>query len=249
MKSPLKNNQKLNLGQEKKSCRGGFDLVIGIDEAGRGPLAGPVCAAAVAIRAPICRRDFLPLLEIVRNSKKMTAAARQIAYRQIINHPKIFWSAAMIGPKTIDKINILQASKQAMEKAARGLIKKTDVKIGANKIICLIDGNFSIKILYSQESIIGGDGKVFLIAAASIIAKVRRDCLMEKMDKLYPAYGFARHKGYGTKQHLAAIKKHGACPIHRRSFYPINARGCAKNQKRCIIKTEKNKVNNNRSVA
>lgn len=229
MKSPLKNNQKLNLAQEKKICRGGFDLVIGIDEAGRGPLAGPVCAAATAIRAPICRRDFLPLLEIVRDSKKMTAAARQIAYHQIIQNPKIFWSATMVGPKTIDKINILRASKRAMEKAARGLTKKIGAKITADKIICLIDGNFSIKIPYSQESIISGDGKVFCIAAASIIAKVRRDRLMEKMDKLYPAYGFVRHKGYGTKQHLTAIKKHGACPIHRRSFYPIDAKGCAKN--------------------
>lgn len=207
--------------QEKKCFHAGFDLAIGADEAGRGSLAGPVYAAAAGVRLPICRRDFLPLLEIVRDSKKMSGAARKTAYRRIVNHSQIFWATAMVGPKIIDKINILRATKLAMRKAVQKISKMTGKLILSEKVICLVDGNFPIKISCFQKSIIGGDDKIFLIAAASIVAKVSRDRLMMKMDKLYPNYGFAQHKGYGTKQHLKALKEYGPCPIHRRTFAPI----------------------------
>jgi ribonuclease HII len=193
--------------------------VIGVDEAGRGPLAGPVLAAAVAVFLPVGRRDFADL-PIVRDSKEMTPAAREAAYRRIIRHKNLVCASVAVGEKIIDKINILEASKLAMVRAVRKATRQIKDKIPTGKIVCLIDGNFSIKIPYEQKSIIGGDAKVFCIAAASIVAKVRRDRLMEKIGKLYPEYGFTRHKGYGTKEHLAAIEKHGLCPVHRRTFAP-----------------------------
>lgn len=205
---------------ESRCFRRGFKLAVGVDEAGRGPLAGPVAAAAVAVVLPINRRDFTGLLDTVRDSKEMTPAAREAAYRRIIRHKSLVCASAAVGEKIIDKINILEASKLAMRRAVRSATKQIKNKIPAGKIVCLIDGNFSIKIHYGQKSIIGGDAKVFSIAAASIVAKVRRDRLMKKIDKLYPEYGFARHKGYGTKKHLAAIEKHGLCPVHRRTFAP-----------------------------
>jgi ribonuclease HII len=193
--------------------------VIGVDEAGRGPLAGPVLAAAVAVVFPADRRDFADL-PIVRDSKEMTPAAREAAYRRIIRHKNLVCASAGVGEKIIDKINILEASKLAMVRAVRKATRQIKDKIPTGEIVCLIDGNFSIKIPYEQKSIIGGDAKVFCIAAASIVAKVRRDRLMEKIGKLYPEYGFTRHKGYGTKEHLAAIEKHGLCSVHRRTFAP-----------------------------
>lgn len=221
-KSAVKPKKIIGLRIEKKYSRAGFELAIGVDEAGRGPLAGPVFAAAAAIKNPFCRDvEWRYLLKSVNDSKKIGAKKREIVYQKIICHPNIVWASAFVGNKLIDKINILQASKLAMERAVKKLKKRIGGQIGDDKIICLIDGNFAIKIPHPQKPIIGGDGKVFCIAAASIIAKVQRDCFMEKMDKLYSAYGFTRHKGYGTKQHLAAIKKHGDCPIHRRTFAPI----------------------------
>jgi len=204
--------------------------VIGVDEAGRGPLAGPVMAAAVAVVFPVDRRDFADL-PIVRDSKEMTPAAREAAYYRIIRHKNLVCASAGVGEKIIDKINILEASKLAMRRAVKRAIAQMKDKISAGKIVCLIDGNFSIEIPYKQKSIIGGDAKIFCIAAASIAAKVRRDRLMEKIGKLYPEYGFARHKGYGTKEHLAAIEKHGLCSVHRRTFAP-----CASAARKGIMK-------------
>mgnify|MGYP000895812383 CR=1 FL=1 len=211
-------------------CRG-FELAVGVDEAGRGPLAGPVMAAAAAIVLPIDRRGFADLSGIVRDSKKMTPGAREAAYCRIIRHKNLVCASAGVGEKIIDKINILEASKLAMRRAVKRVIAQMKDKISAGKIVCLIDGNFSIKIPYEQKSIIGGDAKVFCIAAASIVAKVQRDRLMKKIDKLYPEYGFARHKGYGTAKHLAAIGKHGLCSVHRRTFAP-----CASAARKGIMK-------------
>jgi len=213
--------------------------VIGVDEAGRGPLAGPVTAAAVAIILPVGRRDFGDLSGIVRDSKKMTPAAREAVYRRIMRHENLVCASAAVDEKTIDEINILEASKLAMRRAVRNAMKQIKDEIPAGKIVCLIDGNFSIKIPCKQKSIIGGDAKVFCIAAASIVAKVRRDRLMKRIDRRYPAYDFARHKGYGTKEHLAAIEKHGLCRVHRRTFAP-----CVSALRKGIMKGRGMKFNN-----
>ena len=226
----MKSARCANFVCESRCFRCGFKLVIGVDEAGRGPLAGPVLAAAVAVVFPADRRDFADL-PIVRDSKEMTPAAREAAYRRIIRHKNLVCASAGVGEKIIDKINILEASKLAMVRAVRKATRQIKDKIPTGEIVCLIDGNFSIKIPYEQKSIIGGDAKVFCIAAASIVAKVRRDRLMEKIGKLYPEYGFTRHKGYGTKEHLAAIEKHGLCSVHRRTFAP-----CASAARKGIMK-------------
>ncbi|HOI97123.1 MAG TPA: ribonuclease HII [Candidatus Pacearchaeota archaeon] len=208
---------------ESRCFRRGFKLVIGVDEAGRGPLAGPVLAAAVAVVLPINGHDFADLRGMVRDSKEMAPAAREAAYRRIIRHKNLVCASASIGEKIIDKINILEASKLAMARAVGRVKKRMANEIGARGVICLIDGNFAIKISGAQKSIVGGDARAFSIAAASVVAKVRRDRLMEKIDKLYPEYGFARHKGYGTKKHLAAIEKYGLCSVHRRTFAPCTS--------------------------
>jgi len=227
----LKSSHCANFVCESCCFRCGFKLAIGVDEAGRGPLAGPVMAAAVAIVLPVASRDFADLSVIVRDSKEMAPAAREAAYRRIIRHKNLVCASAAVGEKIIDKINILEASKLAMARAVGRVKKRMANEIGARGVICLIDGNFSIKIPYKQKSIIGGDAKVFCVAAASIVAKVRRDRLMKRIARLYPAYDFARHKGYGTKKHLAAIGKHGLCPVHRRTFAP-----CASAARKAIMK-------------
>ena len=227
----MKSSHCANFVCESRCFRRGFGLAIGVDEAGRGPLAGPVVAAAAAVLLPVCRRDFADLLGVVRDSKKMTAAARETAYRRIIRHKNLVCASASVGEKTIDRINILEASKLAMVRAVGRVRRRLAGIGGAGGVICLIDGNFAIKISGAQESIVGGDAKVFSIAAASIIAKVRRDRRMERIGKLYPEYGFARHKGYGTKKHLTAIAKHGLCLVHRRTFAP-----CADAARKAIIK-------------
>jgi len=209
------------LARELKYVRSGFALVIGVDEAGRGPLAGPVFAGAVAILDFNANdAEFKYLLRQTNDSKKVSAEKREILYQKIICHPKIAWGSGRIGPGTIDKINILEASKAAMAAAVKNLQAGLPDKFKAAKTCCLVDGNFAIKISGAQRSIIGGDAKVFSISAASIIAKVGRDRLMARLDKKYPDYGFCRHKGYPTKEHLAALARCGLSPIHRRSFSP-----------------------------
>jgi ribonuclease HII len=210
---------KISVARERRLAKIGFDLAVGFDEAGCGPLAGPVMAAATAVLDLNCRRpDYLWLLRHVDDSKKLSPKNREAIYQKITVCSNLIWAAVMVGNGKIDQINILEASKLAMEKAFQKLSAKLPPRFQKEKIFCLLDGNFSIKVLCRQESIVGGDGKVFSIALASIIAKVERDRLMAKMDAKYPAYGFARHKGYPTKAHYAALSQHGPCPIHRRSF-------------------------------
>lgn len=217
---------------EKKYSRGGDYLVIGTDEAGRGPLAGPVVAGAVALLDfNFCDDILQRLLEEVDDSKKLTAAKRSDLYAALTSHKKIAWSCAKVSPKAIDKINILEASKLAMENAVYSLVRNLG-EYPEDKIFCLIDGNFPIKIPYRQKSIIGGDAKVFSIAAASIIAKVTRDRIMEGLARRYPGYGFERHKGYPTREHLAALDRLGLLSIHRLSFGP-----CADLRRKAIIKS------------
>lgn len=197
-----------NFEEEKKLWKKGFKFIAGLDEAGRGPLAGPVVAAAVVIL------DYKKIAKIknINDSKKMTPKAREQIYEILIKHADIKWGIGIVSEKVIDKINILQATKLAMKKVAKNL----------NPDFLLLDGSFKINSKIPQRSIIKGDAKVFSISVASIIAKVTRDRLMQKMHKKYPQYGFNNHKGYGTKAHFASLEKFGPCKIHRKTFYPIN---------------------------
>ncbi|MFZ3054921.1 MAG: ribonuclease HII [Minisyncoccales bacterium] len=202
--------------EEKKLWKKGYKYVVGIDEAGRGPLAGPVSAGAVLI----LEKDFKEAKKIksVKDSKKLREKERKIVYLNLIKNKKIKWGIGMVSEKVIDKINILEATKLAMIKAVKDLEKKNKVKAD----FLILDGRMKLNLKIDQKSIVRGDDKVFSISAASIIAKVRRDELMEKYNKKYPQYNFKKHKGYGTKEHLEKIQKHGACEIHRKSFAPIN---------------------------
>jgi len=215
-----------NLKEEKGLWKKGYKFVAGIDEAGRGPLAGPVVAAAVVInpkheiRNPKqIQNSKVSKFEIrisslkIRDSKQMTAMQREDIYKKIIQCKNVSWGVGIVSEKVIDKINILQATKLAMQKSVKNL----------NADFLLIDGNFLLnKIKTPQKSIIKGDQKVFCIAAASIIAKVTRDRIMQKYNEKYPQFGFATHKGYGTKAHFASLKKFGPCKIHRKTFWPVS---------------------------
>lgn len=188
---------------EKEMHEKGIKYIAGIDEAGRGPLAGPVVVASV-----IMPEDSM--IEGVNDSKKVSEKKREILYDLIIEEA-ISYSVAIIGQDEIDEINILNATKKGLTTC----VKELDVK--PNLII--VDALNKIDTLgIPYESIIKGDAKCYSIAAASILAKVTRDRIMREWDKVYPQYGFAIHKGYGTAKHIAAIKEYGLCPIHRRSF-------------------------------
>jgi len=190
---------------EQELFQKGITAIAGVDEAGRGPLAGPVVAAAVIIPRGYCFR------EKIADSKKLTAVRRQKAYQEIIN--SCHYAYALVDEKEIDKDNILNAALIAMRDAV--------YRLPAQPQWVLIDGPHRPDISYSCTAVINGDEKSISIACASIIAKVTRDNLMLAYDKVYPQYGFARHKGYGTKSHCQAIFTHGPCPIHRKSFQPI----------------------------
>ena len=201
----------LNLETEKKIFQLGYKLIGGIDEAGRGPLAGPVVAACVVIDENFKIDE--PDLELVADSKKLSAKKRERLFK-IIREKTLAVEIGVVDNLVIDKINILQASFLAMRRAVKKLPIKPDYII--------LDGAFKIpKLELPQTAIIKGDATVFTIAAASIIAKVSRDWLMAELDKKYPEYLFAKHKGYGTKLHLEKITAHGPCPIHRFSFAPL----------------------------
>jgi len=196
---------------ERRKWAKGFKLVAGVDEAGRGPLVGPVVAAACVLS-----RDLDLNLAGLDDSKKMTEEQREECFEVLTSNPDaISYAWHSIDAKEIDEINILQASLKAMELAVSKLPTKPDY--------VLIDGNRIPKNLSpdTTEAIVKGDGKSIAIAAASVIAKVVRDRMMFDLHKEYPQYGFDKHKGYGVPQHLQAIRKHGPCPHHRRTFAPI----------------------------
>lgn len=203
---------------ENKLIGSNFQRICGIDEVGRGPLAGPVVAAAV-----IFSIDLLKSAERfkgVNDSKKLSAIQREKWYRILTNCDKIKWGLGIVSEKIIDKINILEATKAAMLEAIK--------KLGVQPDFLLIDGIFTLEISdIDQKAIPKGDAKVISIAAASIIAKVTRDRMMQQAHENYPEYGFDMHKGYGTSLHFEMIKKYGPCPLHRRSFEPI--KGMVKN--------------------
>ena len=180
----------------------GVDILAGVDEAGRGPLAGPVVAAAVTFPKGC-------FLEGVDDSKKLTEKKREELFEQIQFHATSV-GVGIVSHEIIDRINILQATILAMRKALEQLPSPPQFVIA--------DGNSFKHETFGFENIVDGDARSFTIAAASIVAKVTRDRLMREYHVQYPVYGFAKHKGYGTKEHLTAIKQHGLCEIHRKSF-------------------------------
>ncbi|MDE2385761.1 MAG: ribonuclease HII [Alphaproteobacteria bacterium] len=181
-------------------------IVCGVDEAGRGPWAGPVCAAAVIL-------DQANIPAGLNDSKKLTEARREALFPLIMATADV--GVGLVSAAEIDALNILQATYLAMNRAVAALKQQP--------ALALIDGNRAPKLACATQTIVGGDGKSLSIAAASIIAKVTRDRLMTRLDHAFPAYGFARHKGYGTAAHAAALRQHGPCTEHRRSFAPIKA--------------------------
>ena len=180
-------------------------LVAGVDEAGRGPLMGPVVAAAVIL-------DDLHPIKGLADSKKLTALRREKLYDEI-RAKALCFSIGQASAAEIDEINILQATMLAMRRAVEGL------RLKPAKV--LVDGNRIPTLVIVAEAIVGGDALVPAISAASILAKVWRDRWCQEMDLAYPQYGFASHKGYGTAEHLVALQQHGACPEHRRTFAPV----------------------------
>lgn len=214
---------------ENNYLGGDIKFVIGLDEAGRGPLAGPVCAGAVCFMDPATDdSDFSFILRNVRDSKLLTYGKREILYSLITSRSDILWGCAFVSSETIDKVNILEATKLAMEKAVLDLRRKDAVLsrgFSVSESCLIIDGNFRICSELPQFSIVGGDRLAVSISAASIVAKVSRDRAMKAFDSQYPGYGFAIHKGYGTKRHLQALLDLGPTPIHRKTFAPV-ARLC-----------------------
>jgi len=203
-----------SLREEKKLWRRRLKRVACLDEAGRGPLAGPVVAAAVLI----LNTKYQILNTKIRDSKKLSWKKREKLYKLITKSPFIEWGIGRVSEKVIDKINILEATKLAMKRAIKRFKRKPDFLI--------LDGNFKINLPIPQKSIIKADEKVFSCAAASILAKVWRDRLMLRYHKKYPRYGFDKHKGYPTKYHFKMLKKYGPCVIHRKSFkYPNRNEG------------------------
>ena len=187
---------------ERAAAENGFVCICGVDEAGRGPLAGPVYAAACVLPAGI-------EIEGLDDSKKLSEKKRDEVYDRILAVAED-WCVASASVEEIEQLNILNATMLAMRRAIRGLKKLPDM--------ALIDGNVAREMPCQARTIAGGDGKSASIAAASILAKVSRDRYMQELDREYPAYGFAKHKGYGTKQHNDAIIANGPCPHHRLSF-------------------------------
>jgi len=206
-----------NFREEKKLWKKGYKRVVGIDEVGRGPLAGPVFAAAVIVKT----NNHLTIKSFnylgVRDSKKLTPKKREQIYEVLINNKQIQWGIGRASEKVVDRINVLEATKLAMKRAVKNLEKKLNRKTD----FLILDGRMKLNLDTNQKSIIKGDNKVFSCATASIIAKVKRDRLMRKQHKKYPEYGFINHKGYCTKKHIAVLAKLGPCKIHRKSFKPV----------------------------
>jgi ribonuclease HII len=198
---------------EKKAQSEGFSFVIGIDEAGRGPLAGPVVASAVLLRD----NNFS---SVIKDSKKMTEKQRNCAFVEVFD--KALVGVGIISSSVIDTVNILEATFLAMNRAVRQLVLQIpdSQREDFNRKVCLlIDGNmFKSELPYAYRTIVKGDSAVLSIACASIVAKVTRDRILASYDKIYPEYGFKQHKGYGTVKHKDAIREYGQTLIHRKSF-------------------------------
>jgi len=194
------------LKHENALRKTGLRQIAGIDEAGRGPLAGPVVAAAVIL--PDSFRHAR-----IDDSKKLTPELREEIFAALIARPDVCWAVSIVEHDEIDRVNILRASHEAMRRAVRALATLPDH--------ALIDGLPVRPFPIPHTAIVQGDGRCKSIAAASILAKVTRDRIMIRLDAVYPSYGFAQHKGYATQLHIARLKTHGPCPIHRKTFLPV----------------------------
>ncbi|MCP6726597.1 MAG: ribonuclease HII [Patescibacteria group bacterium] len=201
----------MRLTKELRLWKKGYTGVVGIDEVGRGPFAGPVVAVALMVY-PESKKKIATAFRGLADSKKLSERKREYFFKLAFEHSGIEWGIGKSSEKKIDKMNILESTKRAMEKAVVALNKKKKIDY------LLLDGNFSIVSTLQQESVIRGDEKIFSCALASVIAKVTRDKMMVKYHQHYPKYRFDRNKGYGTAFHRLVIKKHGLCPIHRKSF-------------------------------
>jgi len=193
-----------------------FTLVAGVDEAGRGPLAGPVVAAAVILPSTWANSGLDARLVDLNDSKQLTETQRENFFQILTTHPDLLYSIAIVDAATIDRINILQATHCAMKEALAQLQPQPQQ--------VLVDGRPVKSMTLPQTALVKGDSRSYSIAAASVLAKVTRDRMMLEYEAKFPGYGFAVHKGYGVPQHLAAIEKLGPCPIHRMSFAPLKSK-------------------------
>ena len=202
------------LHYEKEAWNSGLFFIAGVDEAGRGPLAGPVVAAAVAFEREPLLDGGVEAFSGLTDSKALSEKKRDAFFEQLLACPFAHTAFAVIEPVEIDSINILQATWRAMALSLSGLDRLPD--------LALVDGNPVRGLPCSSQNIVKGDAKSLSIAAASIIAKVTRDRLMVDLDRQFPEYGFSRHKGYGTKAHIEAIRNYGPLECHRKTFRPIS---------------------------
>jgi len=216
--APKRDRKPLSWKTERAHWKRGIYSIIGVDEAGRGPLAGPVVAAAVFFDYDKCR-NFPKSLRDLNDSKQLAEEDREHFYKLILKHARS-WGLGIVSHEEIDRINILQATMQAMTLA----VDQAAAKLAAENILpelLLVDGNyFRTTLPYEYRTVIDGDAKSPLIAAASVLAKVTRDRIMVELHNTYPHYNFKSNKGYSVPEHLRALKEHGPCPIHRRSFRP-----------------------------
>lgn len=197
---------------ERKLLKSGYDCVIGVDEVGVGCLAGPVVVCATCFSKDFYKKEHYNFAGL-KESKLLSASQRELFVKEFLKEKKLTYAISLCYPKKIDAVNIYQATRTAMRRAIKNVSSKN------SRTVVLIDGNKKIKNLeFDQWAIIKGDQKVFIIACASIIAKVYRDKMMKRYAKQFPAYGFEQHKGYSTKIHQNALNKYGPCPVHRRSF-------------------------------
>ncbi len=205
--------------REEEKIQNGFDFIIGCDEVGAGPLAGPVVAAACILKSETIgdRRTSDKWYYRVRDSKTVSEKERE-ELAVVIKQNCLCYAVSEVDSREIDDINIHNASLLAMHRAVSSLLEQLNTQ-DIKKIFVFVDGKFRIKGLsLEQEPVISGDSEILSIAAASIIAKVHRDGLLRNIDKVFPNYGFAKHKGYGTREHIQAIQKNGVLGIHRKSF-------------------------------
>lgn len=219
-RSRSKSRKALTWGIERAFWKRGLLSLVGIDEAGRGPLAGPVVASAVIFPYELCQK-FPKELRGLTDSKQLSEAEREEYFEAIRTHARAF-GVGIVSPRTIDQINILQATMQAMTIAVDQVVAELALSDESPDVL-LVDGNyFRTSLPYEHKTVVEGDAKSRLIAAASVLAKVTRDSIMKDLHEHYPEYNFRQHKGYGTREHREAIKKHGPSPVHRQSFLHMN---------------------------